>query len=66
MMIKYGTEIADRLFIPVWVESSPMGLPLYQRHGFEIVEKVDFPTEKWRHEYAVTLRKPQPTVELLT
>ncbi|KAF2804581.1 uncharacterized protein BDZ99DRAFT_481054 [Mytilinidion resinicola] len=66
MLIKYGLEIADRLFIPVWVESSPMALPLYQRHGFEIVEEVNFPTEKWRHEYTVTLRKPQLSVPLQT
>jgi len=64
MMIKYGLDIADRLFIPIWVESSPMALALYQKHGFEIVEKVDYPTEKWRHEYTVTLRKPQPFIEL--
>ncbi|TKX18257.1 acetyltransferase (GNAT) domain-containing protein 13 [Elsinoe australis] len=35
MMLKWGTALADQLFLPAWVESSPNGSLLYRTHGFE-------------------------------
>ena len=38
MMLKWGCDLADQLFLPAWVEASPMGNHLYRRFGFRDVE----------------------------
>lgn len=38
MMLKWGCDLADQLFLPAWVEASPMGNYLYRRFGFRDVE----------------------------
>ncbi|EZF31327.1 hypothetical protein TMEN_5795 [Trichophyton mentagrophytes] len=39
-LLKHGLEEAKKLGMPVWLEASPEGFPLYKAHGFEIVEPV--------------------------
>lgn len=36
MMMKWGCDLADQLFLPAWVEASPEGRALYLKFGWEI------------------------------
>lgn len=56
-MVKWGCELADRLFVPLWVETTAAGYRLYRSNGCEDAEKVDRKTRKWRQVYTVLLRK---------
>lgn len=47
MHLRWGSEIADELGIPCYLESSPMGRPLYERMGYEVVEDLPFDAKKW-------------------
>lgn len=38
MMLKWGCNLADHLFVPSWVEASPTGNHLYKVFGFEQIE----------------------------
>lgn len=40
-LVRTGCEMADRLFLPVWVESSPVAERLYRKHGFDLVRRPD-------------------------
>ncbi|KAK2609514.1 hypothetical protein N8I77_003011 [Diaporthe amygdali] len=40
MMLQWGTDVADVLAVPGWVEASPEGNHLYRRHGFNDVANV--------------------------
>ena len=43
-LLKQGTRICDQEGMPAYLESSnPLNVPLYQRHGFEVVEEVSLP-----------------------
>jgi len=46
MMVKWGCDLADHLFLPVWVEGSEKGHELYLQNGFEDVENVNTQTKK--------------------
>lgn len=35
LLLKWGTDLADELGIPIYLESSPGGHELYLRYGFE-------------------------------
>jgi GNAT superfamily N-acetyltransferase len=53
-LLKWGTEKADELDVEFWLDATPLGKPLYEKHGFEVVKrnplvpKTEFPDEKWR------------------
>jgi len=38
MLLEWGTKQADRARLPAFLESSPMGKPLYGRMGFQAKE----------------------------
>ncbi|KAI9794963.1 MAG: hypothetical protein M1833_007337 [Piccolia ochrophora] len=65
MMLKWGTDLADHLFLPMWVEASEHGYHLYESHGFQSKEKVHVQTEKWLVEYT-HMRRPakEPRVKI--
>ena len=43
-MLKQGTRICDEAHMPAYLESSnEKNVPLYQRHGFEIVAEETLP-----------------------
>lgn len=42
-MLAWGTDLADRLQLPGWIEASPEGNFLYKQHGFYDFEAVDDP-----------------------
>ncbi|KAH7108672.1 hypothetical protein B0J11DRAFT_449561 [Dendryphion nanum] len=63
-LMKVGTDRADSLNLESWLEASHMGKVLYELHGFRLLFKIDFDTEKknagdiWRKcEYEM---KPKP------
>jgi hypothetical protein len=43
MMIQWGVDLADSLFIPGWIEASPEGNYLYKVFGFYDFELIDDP-----------------------
>lgn len=38
MMLQWGCDLADQLFLPSWVEASPTGNFLYRKHGYKDVD----------------------------
>jgi hypothetical protein len=38
MMLQWGCDLADQLFLPSWVEASPAGSALYRKFGYREVE----------------------------
>ncbi|CAI6333311.1 unnamed protein product [Periconia digitata] len=40
-LLKWGLQRADELGLPTYLESSPIGQPLYKKHGFKDVGSVD-------------------------
>lgn len=44
MLVDWGTKKAEKLGLPIYLESSKAGYRLYQKHGFKDIEtfKVDF------------------------
>jgi len=61
--VKWGTDLADRLLVPTWVEGSPEGHHLYESNGFKDVEYVNLPTKKWVAEYTVMKREPKTSFD---
>ncbi|KAI1572927.1 Acetyltransf-7 multi-domain protein, partial [Pyrenophora tritici-repentis] len=47
MLVRWGCEKADEAHVKSFLEASPMGAPMYARHGFEPVKKVDLDLTKW-------------------
>ena len=53
MLLKWGIDEAKRLDVEFWLNATSLGVPLYKKHGLEIVEenpvipKTDHPDEKW-------------------
>ncbi|KAK0263362.1 hypothetical protein LTS09_002554 [Friedmanniomyces endolithicus] len=50
MHLRWGFEQAEKLGLPVYLESSPMGRPLYARNGFEIKGWLPFDARKYGSE----------------
>ncbi|KAF2014373.1 hypothetical protein BU24DRAFT_433773 [Aaosphaeria arxii CBS 175.79] len=46
MLMEVGVSHADFLNVEAWMESSEMGKPLYENHGFRPLFKIDFDTHK--------------------
>jgi hypothetical protein len=61
--VKWGTDLADRLLVPCWVEASHFGHHLYEQNGFQDVEKVCTRTKKWVNEYTVMRRDPKTRLD---
>lgn len=38
MMLQWGCDLADQLFLPSWVEASPTGNFLYRKYGYKDVD----------------------------
>ncbi|THY50228.1 hypothetical protein D6C97_07083 [Aureobasidium pullulans] len=38
MMLQWGSDLADQLFLPSWVEASPAGNFLYRKFGYKDIE----------------------------
>ncbi|KAF2400460.1 hypothetical protein EJ06DRAFT_431512 [Trichodelitschia bisporula] len=66
IQVKWGTDLADRLMVPTWVEGSPAGHHLYETCGFEDVELVCVRTKKWVSEYTIMRRPPKTSADFQT
>lgn len=47
MLVRWGTERADEAGVEAYLEASPMGAPMYARHGFEPMKKVALDLTKY-------------------
>lgn len=47
MLVRWGTERADEAGFEAYLEASPMGAPMYERHGFEPQRKVELDLRKY-------------------
>ncbi|USP75091.1 phenylacetate 2-hydroxylase protein [Curvularia clavata] len=47
MLVRWGCEKADEADVEAYLEASPMGAPLYARHGFQRVKDLDLDLRKW-------------------
>ncbi|KAK4889620.1 hypothetical protein LTR27_011604 [Elasticomyces elasticus] len=50
MQLRWGFEHAEKLGLPVYLESSPIGRPLYAREGFEALGVLPFDARKFGFE----------------
>ena len=46
-LMEWGTQKADELGLPIYLESSPKGHRFYQRHGFKDVKVLDIDLSKY-------------------
>lgn len=46
-LIRWGTEQADRLGVFCWVHASEAGWPVFVRHGFEEVDRLEVDLDEW-------------------
>lgn len=56
MLIRWGTEKADRDGVECYLDASPMGAPIYERYGFKTLETINFFDEKYGYEHAFMVR----------
>ena len=59
--LRWGSEHADSLGLPCYLEASPMGKPLYVREGYEMMCDLPFDPEKWgadKEERTVCMVRP--------
>lgn len=63
MLLNWGTEIAQKHGVPAFLEASPAGLPVYQKAGFQEVDRFVFDLEKYGGEgkraYVQMLKYPE-------
>ncbi|EMC91180.1 hypothetical protein BAUCODRAFT_152467 [Baudoinia panamericana UAMH 10762] len=65
MHLEWGFEQANKLGLPVWLEASPIGRPLYARMGFDTVGWLPFDFTRFKNgkdlPHALMLRQPERT-----
>ena len=47
MLVQHGTELADGMGLPCYLEGSPQGHRLYQSMGFEDLETLDMDASRF-------------------
>ncbi|EOA84716.1 hypothetical protein ACJQWK_06718 [Exserohilum turcicum] len=47
MLVRWGCEKADEAGVEAFLEASPMGAPVYARHGFVPVKEVELDLRRW-------------------
>lgn len=47
MLLRWGTELADKEDVMMYLEGSIMGKPLYERFGFKSVNEIQFDLTKY-------------------
>ena len=61
MLVRWGTEKADKLGLECFLESSPFGYGLYKKSGFQEQEQLAVTIEGTTCYYPAMLKKPMPT-----
>ncbi|TGO14931.1 hypothetical protein BTUL_0046g00190 [Botrytis tulipae] len=46
-LVEYGNKLADKKGLPIFMQASPFGFPLYTKHGFETVQCSDVDLREW-------------------
>lgn len=46
-LVTYGNQIADEASLPIFLQASPYGFPVYAKHGFETVHFLDVDLREW-------------------
>lgn len=46
-LVKYGNQLADKAGLPIFLQGSPYGFPVYTKHGFETVQYLDVDLREW-------------------
>ena len=46
-LVEYGNRIADQAGLPIFLQGSPFGFPIYTKHGFETVQYLDVDLRDW-------------------
>jgi GNAT superfamily N-acetyltransferase len=68
LLMKWGTEKADELGLPVYLESSPKGHRFYQRHGFKDLEVFTFDVSQYggtgTYEEPLMIREPTRSAQV--
>ncbi|KAF2090536.1 acyl-CoA N-acyltransferase [Saccharata proteae CBS 121410] len=63
LLLRWGTEKADAAGLPVYLEATEAGRPLYARHGFQVTSTTDFDLSKYGGEgierSSVMIREPK-------
>lgn len=50
MLATHGLAVADTAGAPIYLDSTPAGLPLYIRHGWKPVDEIRVNLEKYGYE----------------
>ncbi|KAI4659442.1 uncharacterized protein J4E78_005870 [Alternaria triticimaculans] len=50
MLVRWGCEKADEVGVEAFLEASPMGAPMYARHGFQAMKTVELDLRRWSGE----------------
>ena len=63
LLLNWATERADGAGLPIYLESSAMGRPLYEKFGFETLQVIETDLEKYggrgKDKRWLMLRRPQ-------
>jgi len=46
-LVAYGSQLADKAGLPIFLQASPFGFPIYTKHGFETVQHLDVDLRVW-------------------
>lgn len=46
-LVEYGNLLADQAGLPIFLQASPFGYPVYAKHGFETVQFLDVDLSEW-------------------
>ncbi|KAF2235473.1 hypothetical protein EV356DRAFT_566361 [Viridothelium virens] len=46
-LVQWGNRLADELALPIFLQGSPFGYPIYKKHGFETVQHLDVDLREW-------------------
>jgi GNAT superfamily N-acetyltransferase len=65
MLVRWGCEKADEVGVEAYLEASPMGAPMYARHGFRPVKEVDLDLTKWGGKEKMMFIVSTPDAEVL-
>jgi predicted acetyltransferase len=47
LCVEWGTRLADEKGLPGYVESTPSGINVYRKYGFEIVDRLKLELSPW-------------------
>ncbi|KAJ5113186.1 hypothetical protein N7456_001720 [Penicillium angulare] len=63
-ILRWGCEKADALQVRIYLEATPEGCPLYVKHGWKVVENVDFDMSQFGahgvDDFYLMIRDPKP------